>query len=481
MEKLVALCKEKYNPSTWHEKSKEAFEELFELRYPGKAKITLQFRTPKMGDDSVAFSAIIHSNNPNSGAYSGMSFVLFPISDGPPLIALVIGTLGLSPDDGILGKPGHARKTNAITKWLNSEFAIDRSVGWSKQDPTRKDLDIPLNVANTFSDYSSIFERYGPEIYSFVVGNEKVLESALKAYLDLFLEERGVTVRSKLEDDKNRIKERYFKYIFPDTTVESIVELLKTRKYAIVQGPPGTGKTRLGLELLKNTYQGKGFTIQFHANTTYENFVGGLFPTISNEAMGFTFKPKAGDFIKAVRLASESKESHLLVIDEINRADLSKVLGEAIYCLEPFDSGREINLPFSFDEIGGNSLRMPENLHILGLMNNSDRSISYIDVAIRRRFAFVDFWPNIEIVKTQGSELTLTLYRELLSIFLEFANDESITLMPGHSYFLKYPNVSELSYLKTNLIPLLKDYIQQGYVGSFSEHIHAYIQKVESL
>lgn len=481
MEKLIALCKEKYDPSSWHEKSREAFEELFDVRYPVKAKTGLQFRTPKMGEDNVAFSAIIHSSNPSSGAYSGMSFVLFPISDGPPLIALGIGTQGLYPDDGILGKPGHSRKTNAITKWLNSEFSKDASISWSKQDPTRKDLNIPLSVVNSFPNYSSIFERYGPEIYSFVVGSESVLEVALKAFIDLFLEERGVVVRSKSEGDANRIKEKYFRYIFPITTIENVAELLKKRKYLIVQGPPGTGKTRLGLDLLKNTYGGKGFTIQFHANTTYENFVGGLFPTKSNEAMGFTFKPKAGDFIKAISLAYNSSDAVLLVIDEINRADLSKVLGEAIYCLEPFDTGREINLPFSFEELGGSLLQMPENLHILGLMNNSDRSISYIDVAIRRRFAFLDFWPSIEVVRTQGSELTLNLYRELVSIFLEFANDESITLMPGHSYFLTYPNVSDVGYLRTNLLPLLKDYIQQGYVGSFSEHIHAYIQKVESL
>jgi 5-methylcytosine-specific restriction protein B len=481
MEKLIALCSKKYDSTTWHEESREAFEEIFETRYPKTAKNAIQFRTPKMNDENIAFSAIIHISNPKSGGYSGMSFVIFPVPDAPPMIALGIGTQGLSPDDNILGKPGHSRKTKAISKWLNLEFGNGRVISWAKQDPTRNDIDIPEAIKSEFEAYEDVFKRYGEEIYAFTVGFDNVLKAALCTYLDLFVEERGFSLKSDYTADANGIKDSYFSYIFKNYTTDDIFKLLNNRKYVIIQGPPGTGKTRLGIKILKEKYRQLGFNIQFHSNTTYENFVGGLFPTIGDGAIGFTFKEKAGDFIKAIQQATVTREKYLLVIDEINRADLSKVLGEAIFCLEPFEEEREITLPYAFEELNGNILRMPPNLHILGLMNNSDRSISYIDVAIRRRFAFVDLWPDIEVIKSLGTEISLELYRDLLSIFIEFSNDEAFNLLPGHSYFLQFGDMSVEEYLKTNLVPLLKDYVQQGYVSSFSEQIHAYIQRVESL
>ena len=89
----------------------------------------------------------------------------------------------------------------------------------------------------------------------------------------------------------------------PVTTRDDVVGLLKTRRYVIIQGPPGTGKTRMAREMLAEDYAGIGQTIQFHPNTTYENFVGGLAPvqesTSGNGALGFRFAPKPGFLIEA--------------------------------------------------------------------------------------------------------------------------------------------------------------------------------------
>src|SRR5438477_12642026 len=111
---------------SWSERNKAALDALFgssEGRYPKQASKVVTLRAPEMSADSgVPFSAYIHPSNPPSGPYSGLSFVIFPVPDQPCLIGLVVGTQGLSPDEVILGRPGHARKAQAICSWLNRDF-----------------------------------------------------------------------------------------------------------------------------------------------------------------------------------------------------------------------------------------------------------------------------------------------------------------------------------------------------------------------
>jgi len=135
---------------SWSKRNEKAFEALFGSpggRYPKTAGKAVTLRAPEMTAESgVPFAAYIHPSNPTSGAYSGLSFVVFPVSDGPCLIALVVGTQGLSPDESILGRPGHARKVQAMCSWLNREFGAGSFVAWAKQDPTRTDLPVPESV-----------------------------------------------------------------------------------------------------------------------------------------------------------------------------------------------------------------------------------------------------------------------------------------------------------------------------------------------
>ena len=88
----------------------------------------------------------------------------------------------------------------------------------------------------------------------------------------------------------------------------------------------------------------------------------------------------------------------LLHVDEINRADLAKILGEAIFLLEPqSDEKRDLDLAYDFGASFGSRFSIPENLHLLGTMNSADRSIAIVDVAVRRRFAFVKLWPQMKL------------------------------------------------------------------------------------
>ena|ERR1700693_4131410 len=102
----------------WTARNRAAFDALFgsvDGRYPKQAMKDLIVRAPEMSTDSgVPFAGYIHPSNPTSGPYSGLSFVIFPVPDHPCLIGMVVGTQGLAPDEAILGRPGHARKVQAI-------------------------------------------------------------------------------------------------------------------------------------------------------------------------------------------------------------------------------------------------------------------------------------------------------------------------------------------------------------------------------
>src|SRR5439155_17816993 len=155
---------------------------------PKLAEKEVTLRAPEMSPDSgVPFAAYIHPSNPPSGPYSGLSFVIFPVPGEPCLIGLVVGTQGLTPDEAILGRPGHARKAQAICAWLNHRFGGGSLIAWAKQDPTRTDLPVPEALTKTWHAYKNVFDRYGKEMYALYrpTDNREGIEAALTAFLDL--------------------------------------------------------------------------------------------------------------------------------------------------------------------------------------------------------------------------------------------------------------------------------------------------------
>ena len=490
LSKLLDVVKSS-SVDNWTKRNKEAFSSLFgadEGRYPQGASQAVTVRAPEMKTDSgVPFAAYIHPSNPPSGAYSGTSFVIFPAIEEsrPCLIGMGVGTQGLSPDESILGRSGHSRKIGAICRWLNHAFGMGKRVAWAKQDPTRTDIELPEDVKMEWPEYKPALEKYSREMYALFrpSDNNEATLAALTAFLDLLFAERGFGSLAKWNADAQKLSATWMEYLMPAVSCEELKSLLALRRYAILQGPPGTGKTKMAVDLLEKEYHSFGRSVQFHANTTYENFVGGLAPDYAPNEHGLQFRPSPGVLMEAANQASrEPSRPYLLHIDEINRADLGKVLGEAIFLLEAAtDSDRKISLPYDFGEPFHRLLGIPKNLHILGTMNSADRSIAIVDIAVRRRFAFLSLWPRVSVVQQNGCQLMQDAFQQLMSIFVEHASEDAFALVPGHSYFLEKDEERAKQRLKSELAPLLQEYLLQGYVGGFAEPIRSYLQRLDSL
>ncbi len=499
----------------WADRMKELLTKISGgRRYSANKK--LMVRAPKIemkeDEENKPWAGIIigGSENEKTGKYRGDSFVIFPSLKGGSVLTLALGSLGPGDDVEYLSRPELARNVNAIADYINIDVCAGNSCAWSKPTPARTDINelpVPSECINTLRDSALDFvlTAYQNVIYLAVDISHGLKLSAtnapdqasvsatrrvLELILDQFLLHHGSTLRAGASKD-----DTYKKYIFPRQDETTVFERIKDRRYVILEGPPGTGKTRLCRRLqaigtngtvIKDDETGEKFykecwNIQFHPNTTYEQFVGGLYPK-PNPAGGAMFEPKEGMLLKAIATARDNPGEHyLLQIDEINRADLSRVLGEAISLFEPrADYENPIDLPFKFPSFPDAKIAsMPSNLHVIGTMNSADRSIAILDIAIRRRFSFYQLYPQPDVVEANGSAISKQAFKELKDIFTTYASDDAFKYMPGHSYFIGCDGDAAKSKLQIRyeLIPLLQEYLAQGYVSGFEGQIRAYIQE----
>jgi 5-methylcytosine-specific restriction enzyme B len=179
----------------------------------------------------------------------------------------------------------------------------------------------------------------------------------------------------------------------PEVELRRWVRAIERKKQAIIYGPPGTGKTFVAEKLARHLVGGgAGFAelIQFHPAYAYEDFIQGIRPETRADG-GLKYPLVPGRFLEFCGRAQTAKGRCVLIIDEINRANLARVFGELMYLLEYRD--REIPLA------GGRSLRIPDNVRLIGTMNTADRSIALVDYALRRRFAFLPLYPQYEVLE----------------------------------------------------------------------------------
>lgn len=232
-------------------------------------------------------------------------------------------------------------------------------------------------------------------------------------------------------------------------------------------------------EIRRRFFDGRGMTVQFHPAVTYEDFVVGLSPDARERTLRFDVR--LGWLLEAARAAKDGP--FLLIVDEINRADLGKVLGEAIYLFEPGEVGgdraRRVRLPHPAN--GETEFTLPPNLFVLATMNTADRSIASMDLAVRRRFAFVKLPPDRSAVTARGVDMATRAFDLVTDVFVEHAPGEALQLLPGHAYFLVKDERELAERLRFEVIPLLDEYLQQGLLGPASNELQAVRDTLEDM
>jgi len=245
----------------------------------------------------------------------------------------------------------------------------------------------------------------------------------------------------------------------PVEFLKNLETLLAEKRQVILYGPPGTGKTFIAEEMAMYLARGsreRVAKVQFHPSYSYEDFVEGLKPKLSEGKLAYDVIP--GTFKKFCSNALSSPEQHVFIIDEINRGNIAKIFGELIYCLEY--RNRDVTLPYS-----GELFKIPLNIYIIATMNSADRSIALVDYALRRRFYFEELQPNASVLSKYLSVSKCAINIETLITFFNKINEKverklgkEFTI--GHSNFM-ISNMDKdkvIRVWKYSVYPLLEEY-----------------------
>lgn len=333
-----------------------------------------------------------------------------------------------------------------------------------------KDADlsiVPILSLESFLNLIPVFRELNPrfdEAFGFDGNYWKMTEESFK---NLWPDVSRSLIRSLVGKEQFGSKEEkrsFSKFLFvaslTDVTGRDLQTMLEGGNHAVIlYGPPGTGKTFLAKRVAKrmigisergddrSSDNGEYRIVQFHPNYTYQDFVGGIFPTLCNGNIGYTKRPGIfKDLCDEARKEENKLKKFVLIVDEINRADLSSVFGELLYGLEYRDEPMTIPV---FDE----SFKIPRNVYLIGTMNNTDKSLIGFDLALRRRFGFIKVLPDMNVLVRNltlvfGSGTNMDDAEECASVLfakraeklnkglldvLNLSEDKQI----GHAYFLK--------------------------------------------
>lgn len=258
-------------------------------------------------------------------------------------------------------------------------------------------------------------------------------------------------------------KKKFLQEVFiTEKEYNKLVDLIKDKQNIILQGSAGVGKTyvakRLAYSIIGEENKKQVKMIQFHQSYSYEDFIMGFRPS-ENEG----FELKEGVFYRFCKEAEDDEENeYFLIIDEINRGNISKIFGELFMLIENDKRGEEAELLYK-DEL----FSVPKNLYIIGLMNTADRSLAMLDYALRRRFAFYDMKPAFDSKQFKDYQNGLknnkfdNLIKTVKDLNKEISEELGEGFCIGHSYFCNFQTVTDdklSQIIEYELIPLLKEY-----------------------
>lgn len=332
------------------------------------------------------------------------------------------------------------------------------------------------NIFSTIIFVQECLKRFGQP------GDKFILTYRPKNDKELNADKSGVASEQGLEPDNDGYRNPYS-------------AALLASKNMILRGAPGTGKSylakQIATDIVSNGYlddytslsdeQKKQIEfVQFHPSYDYTDFVEGLRPVINEDgSMGFELKDgvfkqfvtRARNNLESSRALHEEPENYVFIIDEINRGEMSRILGELFFAIDPGYRGKAGEVSTQYANLHPDPTEkfyIPENVYIIGTMNDIDRSVDSFDFAVRRRFRFVEIKADdhLEMLGSLGDEeLEAEAIKRMGALNDAIAQTEDLNenYQIGASYFLKLRNLDFDQLWTDHLAPLLQDYVQGTY------------------